>query len=350
MTENQIIQDIYNIFKMDENHMGFGRFGDDAVSIPAPSSQDHIVISTDTFNEGTHFDANVNLYSVGHKSFVAAASDIVAMGAGPSFFMLNLSLPESLCSQDGVVSGRSDLKKLLSSIYKASSYYGVKLLGGDVTKGKDLSITYTVAGYQSISKMKQNFGKAQKGDVICVDSPLNLGHALLGYHQNVKNISDTSFINEFLMPKINIELGLWLSSKNCVSSLTDISDGLLKEVKNLSSKSKLKIKLSKPDLDSLFIRSCKDLELDPEEIYFKGGEEYSLMWTLPKVDVDVFFKVYEEKFKRRPVVVGELLETCTVSLGSSKPGKSTPGYTNVIYELNQPLIDSIKPFEHFSST
>ena len=316
---------------MSETHMGFGSFGDDAVSIPSSSTQDHIVLSTDTFNEGTHFDENTDYSSIGHKSFVAATSDIVAMGACPSFFMLNLSFSESLFSKDS-----SDLKKLLYSIYKASSFYGVKLLGGDVTKGKDLSLTYTVGGYQPISRMRQNIDGVCVNDVICVDSPLNLGHALLGYNQHVtKNTFNTSYIKEFLMPKINIELGLWLSGKYSVSSLTDISDGLLKEIRNLSLRSNLKIKLLKPSLDNHFVQSCNDLQLDPEEVYLRGGEEYSLMWTLPRNDIDVFFKTYEKKFKRLPVIIGEVLE------------KSTP---SIIYEANQSLTESIKPFEHFSST
>jgi len=133
MTESEVIQEICNTFKLDKSQKGFGRFGDDGVSIPAAGGQDHLVLSTDSFCDGTHFDSSVEWSSVGWKALVGALSDIVAMGAQPSFYMLNLILPKNFTAH----------KELLAGLHKATKEYNVNLVGGDVTRGKALSLSIT---------------------------------------------------------------------------------------------------------------------------------------------------------------------------------------------------------------
>ena len=155
MTEAEVIQEILNTFQLNLSQKGFGSFGDDAVVIPVPGAQDHLVLSTDSFCDGTHFNSEIEWLSVGWKALVGSLCDIVAMGAGPSFFMLNLILPEKF----------SNHKELLQGLYKAAKHYNVSLLGGDVARGESLVLSITVGGYQPHSQLVKNTG-ARVGEKI----------------------------------------------------------------------------------------------------------------------------------------------------------------------------------------
>jgi len=321
MTETKVIHEIFDTFKLKRTQKGFGPFGDDAVVIPQVSPQDQLVLSTDTFTWGSHFDEKTPVESIGYKALVASISDITAMGAQPSFFMLNLILPKEY-----------DFKKLIRGLYKASIEYNLSLLGGDVVCGEDLSLSITAGGFQPISQSLKNTG-AKAGDFIFTEA--SLGHALLGFEECKKNIK-SEFVDEFYYPKTPVDIGLWLSKKDEVTSLRDISDGLLIELKQFSSSHKLSVKAFSPTHKPSFLNACKKSGLNPDEIYFKGGEEYNLMWTLKKELKEEFINSYKQKFSTSPMCLGEVIE-----LGDKPP--------KIYFEPNQSLIDSIIPFEHFSS-
>jgi thiamine-monophosphate kinase len=320
MTENEVIQEIFELFELNHTAKGFGHFGDDAVVIPAPSAQDQLVLSTDSFCDGTHFDSNIEWSSVGWKALVSSLSDIVAMGAQPSFYLLNLILTSEFKSH----------KELLNGFLKASQKYNVSLLGGDVSKGNSLALTVTVGGYQAKSHMKTNSG-ASIGDLLYTNAPL--GYALLGFEELKRSKSNSFFVKQFLYPETPVELGLWLSQKAFVTGLRDVSDGLLSELRQMATD--YSVKLVKPELDSGFIEACKKINLDPEVIYFKGGEDYTLLWSVDKNFIKEFESDYKSNFTTPPILVGEVVKSNSE--------------TKIIYEPNQSLTDSIIPFEHFSS-
>ena len=67
--------------------------GDDS-AILSPGGRNDWVLSCDAFLEGVHFLAKAHpADSVGYKSLVRAASDLVAMGASPKYFLMTLALP-----------------------------------------------------------------------------------------------------------------------------------------------------------------------------------------------------------------------------------------------------------------
>ena len=322
MTENEVIQEIFDTFKLNHAQKGFGPFGDDAVILPSASAQDHVVLSTDSFCDGTHFDSNIEWKAVGWKALVASLSDIVAMGAQPSFYMLSLILPKSFNSH----------KALISGLYSASKKYNVNLLGGDVARGESLSLSITVGGYQPQSQVKKNIG-AKAGDQIFTNAPL--GYALLGFEQHKKGIRDTIFTNEFLYPETPVELGLWLSKIDAITTLRDVSDGLLSELRQFSKSHELSVEVFKQIFEAEFEKSCQNMDLNKDEVFLKGGEDYRLLWTVEGESVEYFEEEYVQKFKTSPIKIGEVKEI------SDKP--------RIYFDPNQSLTDSIMPFEHFSS-
>lgn len=328
-SESEIIKKISKKFQLQDSKNGFGPFGDDGFTIPTGAAQDHIILSTDSFCEGTHFNSEMGYGFVGWKSLVSALSDIFAMGASPAFYSLNLIVPEALSD--------SQFDDFLEGLHKATLYYKVNLLGGDVAKGVSFNASLQVGGYQPTSFLKKNTG-ALKGDVILTDQ--YLGKALLGFEALLAKKETepvfSEFIKHFKYPTPEASIGVWLAQWEEVTSLTDISDGLFKELSHLSLNHKAQIELSEIPSNKDFRRACKELSLDPEETFLKGGEDYSLMWTLKTEALNDFLKAYQIKFKRRPYILGRLR-----SVNNSKPIDKP-----LVYE-NQKLLDSVKPFEHF---
>ena len=112
--------------------------GDDS-AILSPNDSNDWVLSCDAFLEGVHFLAKVHPPdSVGHKALVRAASDLVAMGASPRYFLTTLALPASRIG--------AWLDAFLAGMSRAARYLGMHLMGGDTTKSESVSISITVLG------------------------------------------------------------------------------------------------------------------------------------------------------------------------------------------------------------
>src|SRR5580658_750309 len=69
--------------------------GDDA-AVVRPKHGSEWALSCDQFVEGIHFLADAHPPEVvGYKALARATSDLAAMGAWPSFFLMSLMLPAS---------------------------------------------------------------------------------------------------------------------------------------------------------------------------------------------------------------------------------------------------------------
>lgn len=323
MTESIIIELIVEKLNCKTKKYGLGNFGDDAYVVPPCHSSEVIVQSTDSFVEGTHFTKEMGFFSIGWKSLVSAISDIYAMGVNPSFYSLNLILSKEITLKD--------LDEFLEGLKRASETYNVKLLGGDVTRGSSMCIVVQASGYQRKQVLKSNKGVA-KGDVLITNT--ELGHALLGLQQFKKKKFETDFVERFLFPNLNKDLGTWLSNFKEVTSLTDISDGLYREIQNLCMLNDCSVIVETVPTSFVFKEACEEIGLNPEVTALQGGEEYGLLWTVQPDYLQEFLKFYQMKFKTKPHVLGRV-----GSQGAKK---------KISYE-NQSLIELIKPFEHFIS-
>lgn len=323
MTESRIIELIAERLNCKSQKYGLGNFGDDAYTVPSYNSNELLVQSTDSFVEGTHFTKDMGFFSIGWKSLVSSLSDVYAMGAFPSFYSLNLIIPKDF--------SESDLEVFLNGLSEASESHNVKLLGGDVTRGGSFCVIIQASGFQRKENIKTNSG-SKKGDVLLTNA--ELGHALLGLQQFQAQKRDTEFTKAFLLPELNKKLGPWLSIIDAVTSLTDISDGLHKELQNLCKMNACSVMVESIPLTPAFKESCEELGLDPEVTALQGGEDYGLLWTVEPSHLQEFLKRYYMKFKTQPYVMGRV--------GGDVFKKQ------ISYE-NQSLIESIKPFEHFTS-
>ena len=109
--------------------------GDDCALVRPPEGLG-VAITTDMLCEGTHFFADVDPRSLGHKTLAVNLSDIAAMGADPRWATLAIALPRV---------NEEWLQGFTDGFFALAERFDVELIGGDTTKGP-LTLSVTLLG------------------------------------------------------------------------------------------------------------------------------------------------------------------------------------------------------------
>ncbi len=252
--------------------------GDDS-AILSLGGRDDWVLSCDAFLEGVHFLAKAHPPdSVGYKSLVRAASDLVAMGASPRYFLMTLALPASRIG--------TWLNGFLAGMARAARYLGMRLIGGDTTKSGSISISITVLGEVSRGRALTRSG-ARPGDLIYVTG--KLGRAQLGLELVRANLARRSglqdVLRQHLYPRIPVKLGEWLARNQTASAMMDISDGLSTDLSRLCAASRVGARIEARRVPCVSIpaglfRGAR--KMDSLQMALHGGDDYGLLIAVPR--------------------------------------------------------------------
>src|SRR6202022_3129217 len=261
--------------------------GDDAAVLRPRAGADW-VLTTDAFLENVHFLLRVHPpEAVGYKALARATSDLAAMGARPRFFLLSLALPPS---GTGKWFGR-----FLDGMARAARSFGLVLAGGDTTRNPLAAINLTVIGEVVSGRAILRSG-ARPGDLICVSGTLGeaeLGLRLLqrGGHKFPagskwsphprKNLK--SLLQKHLYPEPRLALGEWLAKNGTATAMIDLSDGLSTDLGHLCEASGVGARVWAAKIPKGVVsRDLRKLDLEPLRLALDGGEDYELLFTVPK--------------------------------------------------------------------
>lgn len=259
--------------------------GDDA-AVVVPRRNTDLIVTCDAFLEGVHFLADRHpADSVGYKSLARAASDIAAMGATPRFFLLTLALPQDRTGEW--------LSGCLRGMWRAARELGARLIGGDTTRYPSISISITVFGEVACGRAITRAG-ARPGDILYVTG--RLGRAKLGL-EIIKNCplgkikrvirSQSPLLKQHLYPQVRVRLGEWLAKHRIASSMIDISDGLSTDIGHLCAASRVGARACAERIPRVAIPAAQSnfarkLKVDPLEMALHGGDDYELLFTVPR--------------------------------------------------------------------
>jgi thiamine-monophosphate kinase len=250
--------------------------GDDAAAVRTKESKS--LYTSDMLIEGTHFDLSfTTFYQLGCKFLAVNISDIFAMGGRPEYFIAGLGVPRTC--------GSRDIDDLYSGMIDTAKKFGVKIIGGDTCssdRGLVLSGTLIGSAGRVITR-----SSAKIGDAIYVTKTLGdsaMGLALLKKGgRKVRSFSGFTprlkLIKSHLMPE-----PVSLKNVSRVTSMIDISDGLLIDLGHICDESRVGALIYSdkiPVSDALAI-NAKKMGRDPLEFALKGGEDYALLFTAPK--------------------------------------------------------------------
>lgn len=253
--------------------------GDDAAVTSAGA-----VLSVDAQVEGVHFRRAwierglVSWRDVGRRASIAALSDLAAMGAAPRAMLQALVLPRS--SRDDEVEG------IAEGAAEVARAHGAPVIGGNLARGGELSITTTVIGDLEGAAPLRRDG-ARPGDVVWVTG--TLGAAALGLAALERALRDGSalegaearFVRRFVSPTARVAEARAVS--DVATAAIDVSDGLVQDLEHVASASGVEIEIDpaalprEPGHDVIAAR----LGLDPLELALSGGEDFELVVVAP---------------------------------------------------------------------
>ncbi len=233
--------------------------GDDAAIIDVPPGE-RLVVSTDSAVEGVHFRRSwLTAREIGYRAAAAALSDLAAMAATPLGVLVAIALPDEW---------RTELDGLADGIGEAVELCGAPILGGDLTRGGELSITLTVLG-SAVAPLTRS--GAQVGDRLLVTGRLG-GPARAIDALAADRVPDAEWRSRLAHPVPRIREARWLAQRGATAGL-DISDGLVADARHLAAASGVHLVL---DLDRVpHVAGCDGLAAAA------SGEEYELLVTLP---------------------------------------------------------------------
>ncbi|HMG96506.1 MAG TPA: thiamine-phosphate kinase, partial [Gemmatimonadaceae bacterium] len=242
------------------------RIGDDAAVLDVPVGE-RLVVSTDTSVEGVHFSRDwLNSFEIGYRATAASLSDLAAMAARPLGILIALTLPEG---------NKQEAREIATGIREGASAVLCPIVGGDLSSGKDLSLTITALG--STSRPLARSG-AKVGQRVYVTGRLGGPAAAVRAWRAGKEPTDGDRAR-FANPVPRIEPAIGLADRGATSGI-DISDGLIADVGHIAAASSVCIEI---DADRIpRVNGVTPLEAA------SSGEEYEIVVTAPEIDTGQF--------------------------------------------------------------
>lgn len=259
----------------------FKGIGDDT-AILKTSPTEWTLITTDLLAEGVHFDPATSSFSdIGYRAAIANLSDIAAMGGKPRFMLVSIAIPPA-CST-------AQIQQLYRGMMQAGAPYHVRLIGGDTSASKTgLFLNITLTGVVKPRTALLRSG-ANTGDLLYVtgtlgDSRAGLDLLTARQHPKLRPRDSRFLLARHHRPSARIAEGLWLVEQGLAGAAIDLSDGLTGDLRHICEESGVGAEIVAGSLP--ISPACHAYAmargLDPEQVALQGGEDYELLFTVPR--------------------------------------------------------------------
>ena len=248
------------------------------------TKNDNLLINNDSLIENVHFnDITISAKDLGWKGVVSNYSDLLSSGSKKNIgITISLILPAK--------TEWAWVKELYGGINKALKKYGGIILGGDCSVGNEKIISITAIGIQGELELRRNACKP--GDLILTtgihglsklgflirsnsnfDERINLNKRLI--KKSVEHFCQPKVNQNFLKNLVKTRSNKKITRVGC----TDSSDGLFQAVQDLAVASSCKA-----IIDYRKLPKDRNWPIGDkwDEYYFFGGEDYQLVFSLPK--------------------------------------------------------------------
>lgn len=238
--------------------------GDDAAVLAGDARS--LVWTVDAQVEGTHFRTDwASWEDIGWRSYMAAASDLAAMGAEPYAALSALALAPSVTDED--------LEAFARGQAMAAARVGAPVVGGNLARARETSVTTTLLG--RVSKPMLRTG-ARAGDSVWLAGAVGLAAAgLEALEKNVQTASVAAFVHAWRRPEARIAEGRRASGH--ASAAIDVSDGLARDAMQLAVASDVRMVLE----ESAVLGAAAGATLEQA---LHGGEDYALLVTSTRAE------------------------------------------------------------------
>ncbi len=226
--------------------------------------------STDTISEDIHFFSDDDPKTIAKKLIRVNISDLISKGVKPKFCLLNFSSGKSI--------NQRWLDSFFRSFHQDLKYYNLNLIGGDTIATKNKTVlSLTIFGPVKSKRIIKRY-------LIYVSG--TIGDAFIGMSIKKKQIkfdkrAKEKLILKYLVPQPQTNLINLIRNK--ANASTDISDGLLNDLNNICTMSKLgaEIQFSSIPKSNEVIKFLNSYKRYEKSILI-GGDDYQILFTGPK--------------------------------------------------------------------
>jgi len=273
-----LIERLVSVLNIKDKSVFVG-FGDDCSAVEI---RDQLFLFTgDIQLEGKHFVRyGMPPEDLGWKLVSINVSDVVACGGLPKWGFISVGFPPDTDFEY--------VEKIYRGIGEALDFYKADIIGGNTTSSDQILLDLFLVG--KTERFVSRSG-AKDGDFLILSGHTGLSRAglelLLMKKDSYENF-EKRLINSFTRPVARIDLSKKI--QKYANSCIDISDGLAGDLGHLQKSSKVRVIIEKkylpvhPDLEAF----CRKYEKDPYEYILYGGEDYQLVFTVDKDNVDYF--------------------------------------------------------------
>ncbi len=292
--------------------------GDDC-AVVQPASSSHVLLTADISIEGVHFDRSyMSAVDIGWKSMIANISDIAAMGGTPLYALVSLGIPDDI-EEEYVLN-------VYRGIIDAASDALTRVVGGDISRSKALVISIALYGETRAGSEIYRSG-AREEEYLYVTG--ELGGSLAGLELLKNGITDERYHNFFerhRRPRARHDIAGDIIAQFAPTSMIDISDGLVSDLRHLCEESKAGARLYASEipicngLDEYAMQKNKT----PLEYALASGEEYELLFTSKKQLADTIHLYINDVPVR---LIGQMKkERCTIIIDGVEKELQEYGY------------------------
>jgi len=248
--------------------------GDDAAVLEVGTrGGERIVWTIDEQVEGTHFRRDLASWQdVGWRSFMAAVSDVAAMGARAWCALAALALPDDVDD--------ASLEEIARGQRAAADVAGAPIVGGNLARGPVLSIATTVLGACDHAVRRAG---ARPGDGLWLAGHVGLAAAGLRAIETGRT-GDARLapaVDSWRRPRARLDDGMAMSA--IAHAAIDVSDGLARDVGHIAAASTVRVVFDETALrgDAALLEAAAALGVDALELALYGGEDYALAVASP---------------------------------------------------------------------
>ena len=250
--------------------------GDDCAIVSRPRGQ--MLFTIDSLVENVHFDLQWGTpEELGARALAVNLSDIAAMGGRPTACVVNLGVRQGIASRT--------LERIYSGLRNAAREASTDIVGGNITRARELSITIALTGEAGRGVMRRD--AARVGDEVFVTG--TLGDAALGWRilaGKLKTRGDAKknrmaikyLVERFLRPHAQLYAGQRLAALRPAPAAIDVSDGLMQDLGHIIESSGVGAEI---DASRIPVSPAYRALMGGNLVYaLTGGEDYELIFCV----------------------------------------------------------------------
>ena len=249
--------------------------GDDAAVISA--SNNKLVATLDIAIENVHFKSLWSSpFQIGAKLTTANLADLFSMGATPKYLLVGAAISE--------VNNSEVITELAQGIRSVADKFEVSVIGGDLSKSEKMSLSITALGEMAKDPITRSGASA--GDLIYLSALPGLSAAGLAILE--RGLDRPKYV---VQAHLNPKLVAPIKLIEVASAMSDISDGLVSDARNIARASKVDLNFdtsaleATPDFKDL-AELATELGVDVYDWILSGGEDHFFIATVPEKYAD----------------------------------------------------------------